>query len=115
MSTTTDEDRGLDAHVRKINDRSEELLKGLMEKPAMLGEAVDYFVDLVMYTRLHLHDPDRHPDTAAPGEVVAFIDELARVLHAVRAEAVTENRRRLDDAMERSAKLLGIEDEGGAR
>lgn len=37
----------------------------------MLGDAADYAADLVSHTRLHLHEPERHPDTAAPGEVIA--------------------------------------------
>ena len=45
-------------------------------------------------------------DTHTPGEVVDIIDEALRQLHQIRERAVTESRRRLDAAMERSAVLL---------
>lgn len=48
-------------------------------------------------------------DTAAPGQVVAFLDGATRLLHEVRQAAVGESRRRLDAAMKRSAELLGID------
>ncbi|HVL99341.1 MAG TPA: hypothetical protein VM324_08625 [Egibacteraceae bacterium] len=57
-----------------------------------------------------LYDSDR--DTAAPGNVVAFVDDALAVLRSIRDEAVAENRRRLDAAMERSAKLLGLDEDG---
>lgn len=61
---------------------------------------------VILYTLMRLHDGE-HPTTAAPGEVVAFIDEVMAVLHNIRDEASQENRRRMDAVMERTAYLEG--------
>ena len=70
-----------------------------------LGHATDGFTTGLEHVITALHEGGQR-DTAAPGDVVSFIDELSRALHEIRSEAVGEARRRSDADMASSGKLL---------
>ncbi|HVL99342.1 MAG TPA: hypothetical protein VM324_08630 [Egibacteraceae bacterium] len=97
------------ARYERVSSRHDELVARITDRTGDigtvtddLGTAAESTADVILYMLNALHESG-DGDTAAPGQVVAFLDRLLGVLHDLRAEAVTESRRRADAAEEGGA------------